>query len=91
MPTSMLNTVQPLLVSTDWADHLHTAMIHELSTTAQFITTTFRPELLANADKFYGVYFSASKVSSIDVIEREEAVKFVENAAGGYVARDPVR
>lgn len=32
-------------------------MIHELSQEAQFITTTFRPELLANADKFYGVKF----------------------------------
>lgn len=32
-------------------------MIHELSNDAQFITTTFRPELLENADKFYGVKF----------------------------------
>ena len=32
-------------------------MIHELSQEAQFITTTFRPELLAKADKFYGVKF----------------------------------
>ena len=30
-------------------------MIHELSSDAQFITTTFRPELLEKADKFYGV------------------------------------
>lgn len=32
-------------------------MIHELGNDAQFITTTFRPELLENADKFYGVKF----------------------------------
>jgi hypothetical protein len=32
-------------------------MIHELSQDAQFITTTFRPELLEHADKFYGVKF----------------------------------
>ena len=32
-------------------------MIHELGRDAQFITTTFRPELLENADKFYGVKF----------------------------------
>jgi len=32
-------------------------MIHELSNDAQFITTTFRPELLEHADKFYGVKF----------------------------------
>lgn len=30
-------------------------MIKELSLSAQFITTTFRPELLEAADKFYGV------------------------------------
>ena len=32
-------------------------MLHELSGNAQFITTTFRPELLESADKFYGVKF----------------------------------
>lgn len=32
-------------------------MIHELCQDAQFITTTFRPELLDKADKFYGVKF----------------------------------
>lgn len=32
-------------------------MIHELCKDAQFITTTFRPELLEHADKFYGVKF----------------------------------
>lgn len=37
-------------------------MIHELSKDAQFITTTFRPELLVHANKFYGVKFR-NKVS----------------------------
>ena len=32
-------------------------MIHELSGNAQFITTTFRPELLEHASKCYGVKF----------------------------------
>jgi len=32
-------------------------MIYELAGDAQFITTTFRPELLQHADKFYGVKF----------------------------------
>lgn len=32
-------------------------MIHEMSDHAQFITTTFRPELLYHAHKFYGVKF----------------------------------
>uniref|UniRef100_T1JG50 Structural maintenance of chromosomes protein n=1 Tax=Strigamia maritima TaxID=126957 RepID=T1JG50_STRMM len=53
-------------------------MIHELSKDAQFITTTFRPELLEKADKFYGVMFR-NKVSHIDCVTREEARDFVED------------
>jgi structural maintenance of chromosome 3 (chondroitin sulfate proteoglycan 6) len=55
-------------------------MIHELSENAQFITTTFRPELLVNASKFYGVTF-VQKVSKIQCIPREQAQHFVENQA----------
>lgn len=57
------------------------AMIHELSASAQFITTTFRPEMLVNADKFYGVLFNNQKVSSIRSITRDEAREFVEQEA----------
>ena len=57
---------------------LRVAMIHELSNTAQFITTTFRPEMLVTADKFYGVLFNNQKVSSIRSIKREEAQEFVD-------------
>lgn len=39
-------------------------MIMELAEHAQFITTTFRPELLESADKFYGVKFR-NKVNSV--------------------------
>uniref|UniRef100_A0A6B2ELJ6 Structural maintenance of chromosomes protein n=1 Tax=Phlebotomus kandelakii TaxID=1109342 RepID=A0A6B2ELJ6_9DIPT len=53
-------------------------MIHELSSNAQFITTTFRPELLENAHKFYGVKFR-NKVSHIDCVLKEEARDFVED------------
>lgn len=53
-------------------------MIHELSSTAQFITTTFRPEMLVTADKFYGVLFNAQKVSSIRVISKDDAQEFVD-------------
>lgn len=53
-------------------------MIHELSDGAQFITTTFRPELLCNANKFYGVKFR-NKVSHVDCVTREEAYDFVED------------
>ena len=54
------------------------SMIHELSSTAQFITTTFRPEMLQQADKFYGVLFNKQKVSSIRVITRDDAQEFVD-------------
>ncbi|RPD78154.1 structural maintenance of chromosome protein 3 [Lentinus tigrinus ALCF2SS1-7] len=57
------------------------AMIHDLSVTAQFITTTFRPEMLATADKFYGVLFNNQKISTIRSIKREEAMEFVEQEA----------
>lgn len=53
-------------------------MIHELSVSAQFITTTFRPEMLVTADKFYGVLFNNQKISSIRSIKREEAQEFVD-------------
>ncbi len=56
-------------------------MIHELAADAQFITTTFRPEMLVNAGKFYGVLFNNQKVSSIRSISREEAREFVEQEA----------
>ena len=59
----------------------HTAMIQSLSATAQFITTTFRPEMLVTADKFYGVLFNNQKVSSIKAIKREEAQEFVDQEA----------
>lgn len=53
-------------------------MIHELANNAQFITTTFRPELLENADKYYGVKFR-DRVSHIEVVSKEEAQDFVED------------
>jgi structural maintenance of chromosome 3 (chondroitin sulfate proteoglycan 6) len=56
------------------------AMIHDLCNEAQFITTTFRPELLENADKFYGVKFR-NRVSHVELVTREEAEEFVEDDA----------
>ncbi|KAJ7172679.1 structural maintenance of chromosome protein 3 [Mycena filopes] len=58
-----------------------TAMIKSLASSAQFITTTFRPEMLVTADKFYGVLFNSQKVSSIRAIKREEAMEFVDQEA----------
>lgn len=62
-------------------------MIRELAHNAQFITTTFRPEMVQVASKHYGVLFDANKVSSIRSISRDEANEFVEAAA----TTDPVR
>lgn len=53
------------------------AMIHRLADNAQFITTTFRPELLESADKFYGVTFK-NKVSHIHCVSKEAAAGFIE-------------
>jgi len=44
----------------------------------QFICTTFRPEMLLVAEKCYGVRYLGNKSSSVVVVGREEAVKFVE-------------
>lgn len=55
-------------------------MLRKLAEKAQFITTTFRPELLESADKFYGVKFH-NKVSHIDAITAEQAKDFIEDDA----------
>ncbi|KAJ5172388.1 Chromosome segregation protein SudA [Penicillium capsulatum] len=47
------------------------------STNGQFICTTFRPEMLHVAEKCYGVSFR-QKASTVDVVSRGEALKFVE-------------
>lgn len=57
------------------------AMIHSLSDSAQFITTTFRPEMCNQADKFYGVYFNREKVSSVMTIQKDDAFQFLETPA----------
>lgn len=48
---------------------------------AQFITTTFRPELVNAADKQYGIEFK-NKVSKIRVIDRAVALTLLEEADG---------
>uniref|UniRef100_A0ABD2X2J5 Structural maintenance of chromosomes protein n=1 Tax=Trichogramma kaykai TaxID=54128 RepID=A0ABD2X2J5_9HYME len=53
-------------------------MIHELSHNAQFITTTFRPELLQHANKFYEITYR-NRISSIEVISKESAEQFIAN------------
>ncbi|KAG7663234.1 SMC3 [[Candida] subhashii] len=53
------------------------SLIKSLASNAQFICTTFRPEMLQVADKFYGVMFS-NKVSTVSEINKDEAMSFVE-------------
>ena len=62
--------------------HCITAMIRSLSESAQFIITTFRPELLSEGDTFLGVIFDNRKISSIKKIKQEEAYEFVDTMAG---------
>ena len=44
---------------------------------AQFICTTFRPEMVQVAEKCYGVTYT-NKTSSIDVVSNEDAMDFIE-------------
>lgn len=53
------------------------SLINTLSKGAQFICTTFRPEMIQVADTFYGVMFD-NKVSTVSEITREQALTFVE-------------
>ena len=49
----------------------------EAGSGGQFICTTFRPEMVYVAAKCYGVTYS-NKTSSIDVVSREDALRFVD-------------
>ncbi|OKL62990.1 Chromosome segregation protein sudA [Talaromyces atroroseus] len=57
------------------------------STNGQFICTTFRPEMLHVAEKCYGVSFR-HKASTIDVVSKEEALKFVEEQKSESAGRE---
>lgn len=54
-------------------------MIRRLADMAntQFITTTFRPELVKVADKIYGVTHK-SRVSFVSVVSKDDALQFIE-------------
>ncbi|XP_038693265.1 structural maintenance of chromosomes protein 3 [Tripterygium wilfordii] len=47
-------------------------------TNTQFITTTFRPELVKVADKIYGVTHK-NRVSHVNVVSKEDALDFIEH------------
>ena len=59
-------------------------LLRQISEGGQFICTTFRPEMVHVAEKCYGVtYSSKNKTSRIDVVEREDALGFVEGQISG--------
>ncbi|CAM9194794.1 unnamed protein product [Scytosiphon promiscuus] len=51
---------------------------HSSDNPTQFITTTFRPEMVAVASRCYGISHQ-NKVSNIHVLPRDEALGFVAN------------
>ncbi|KAL2316967.1 hypothetical protein Fmac_030843 [Flemingia macrophylla] len=55
-------------------------MIRRLADIAntQFITTTFRPELVKVADKIYGVTHK-NRVSRVNVVSKDDALEFIEH------------
>ncbi|ANB13366.1 cohesin subunit SMC3 [Sugiyamaella lignohabitans] len=55
-------------------------MLKEQAKDAQYICTTFRPEMLTVADKFYGVVYK-DKMSTIAPISASDAMSFIESAA----------
>lgn len=56
-------------------------VIKKLSKNAQFICTTFRPELLEVGDKFFGILYE-KKISRVTEISREDAEGFVSYSKG---------
>ena len=51
---------------------------HSAENPAQFITSTFRPEMVKVADSFYGISYQ-SKISNIHASTQEEALEFIAN------------
>jgi len=58
------------------------SMIQRQSKDAQFITTTFRPELVHVANKCFGIQFQ-NKVSAMVELNNQDALEFVDNIADG--------
>lgn len=54
------------------------AVIQSQSRNAQFITTTFRPEMLRNADLCLGVVFRG-KASHVELVSSQDAASFVQD------------
>ncbi|GLE04374.1 hypothetical protein PINS_up013304 [Pythium insidiosum] len=51
---------------------------HSKDNPAQFITSTFRPELVSVADKFYGIGYQ-NKISNVYTMTKQESLEFIAN------------
>ncbi|KAF1335637.1 Structural maintenance of chromosomes protein 3, partial [Globisporangium splendens] len=51
---------------------------HSGDNSAQFITSTFRPELVSVADKFYGIGYQ-NKISNVYPMTKQESLDFIGN------------
>lgn len=77
-------------------DNVHRASVARLIATqarsAQFITSTFRPELVEQGDRFYGISYQ-HKVSRIHTQDKDDAIAFVKTLVAegeaGAAARAP--
>lgn len=70
----------PFILLFPWGSLTPIDMIRRLADIAntQFITTTFRPELVKVADKIYGVTHK-NRVSRVNVVSKEDALEFIEH------------
>lgn len=57
-------------------------MIHSNSNSSQFITTTFRPEMLQTADQFTGIFY-LNKISVAREISQEHAQSIIAEEVQG--------
>ena len=54
------------------------ALIQRQAESAQFITSTFRPEMVHFADRFYGIGHQ-HKIPNVHTMTREESLEFIAN------------
>lgn len=78
--SSSLTNILCLVYHIGILNKLFLGMVRRLADMAstQFITTTFRPELVKVADKIYGVTHK-NRVSHVNVVSMEEALDFIEH------------
>ena len=89
--TAVANLIQKFTVTAaQQSQNTNSDSDTEVSETAQFICTTFRPELVTSADQCYGVYHR-HKVSNINTIDAEQAMQFISHEQEAAPAAADVR